>query len=296
MTKTLNNETEILQIRNDTIFHDVFNGEDMNTLEWMVMHILGCSYEEVHGKVTIGNIRLTRVSKKDKNKYLDLIVEYNDEKVILELNNNFHGVYTRNIIYAATVLINNYKINDDKSLDDDYYKNVVKVLLINLNWYPSKKKGKKTPGKTIYEIPYAEFNKNDYLLKIINVNLDYFDKLCYDDVSESDKLYKLLTIKSKKELMEIRKKEKLLEYYSDKLIDLSSDEKYKEVIMDKRVEKNIEKQTAYLVGKNDGIEQGIEKSKKEMAINLFNRNVSLDIISESSGLTIEEVKKLINSN
>jgi len=29
--------------------------------------------------------------------------------------------------------------------------------------------------------------------------------------------------------MEIRKKEKLLEYYSDKLIDLSSDEKYKKL-------------------------------------------------------------------
>ena len=52
----INSETEILQIRNDTIFHDVFNGEDMNTLEWIVMHILGCSYEEVHGKVTVGNI------------------------------------------------------------------------------------------------------------------------------------------------------------------------------------------------------------------------------------------------
>ena len=293
MTKTINNETEILQIRNDTIFHDVFNGEDMNTLEWIVMHILGCSYEEVHEKVTVGNIRLTRVSKKDKNKYLDLIVEYNDEKVILELNNNFHGVYTRNIIYAATVLINNYKLNDDKSLDDDYYKNVVKVLLINLNWYPSKKKGKKTPAKTSYEIPYAEFNKNDYLLKIINVNLDYFDKLCYDDVSESDKLYKLLTIKSKKELMEIRKKEKLLEYYSDKLIDLSSNEKYKEVVMDKRVEKNIEKQTAYLVGKNDGIEEGIEQNQKEMIKKMLDEKISLETISRCVGLTVKEIKSMV---
>ena len=288
-------EGEVLQVKSDTLMHDLLNSSDMNAIEWVVMQILECSYEEIHGKVSVGNIRLTRTNKKEKNKYLDLIVEYKDEKIILELNNNYSGFYTRNILYATNVLLNNYQISDERSISD-YYQKIVRVILVNLNWFKSKTNGKTIRGKQIYSIPYSDLEPDGYLLKIINVNLDYFDKLCYDDVSESDKLYKLLTIKSKKELMEIRKKEKLLEYYSDKLIDLSSDEKYKEVIMDKRVEKNIEKQTAYLVGKNDGIEQGIEKSKKEMAINLFNRNVSLDIISESSGLTIEEVKKLINSN
>ena len=49
--------TEILQIRTDTIFHDVFNQEDMNALEWVVMQILECNYEDIHGKVSVGNIR-----------------------------------------------------------------------------------------------------------------------------------------------------------------------------------------------------------------------------------------------
>ena len=167
--------TEILQIRTDTIFHDLFNQEDMNTLEWAVMQILGCNYEEVHGKVSVGNIRLTRLSKNDRNKYLDLIVEYKNEKIVIELNNNFEGIYTRNIIYAANVITNNYKINDDKKVSDDYYKNVVKVFLINLNWYSSEKKVKKVPSKKTYEIPYSDFDEEDYFLKIVNVNLDYFN-------------------------------------------------------------------------------------------------------------------------
>ena len=33
-----------------------------------------------------------------------------------------------------------------------------------------------------------------------------------------------------------------------------------------------------------------------MIINLYNNNVSLDIISTASGLSIEEVKRIINSN
>ena len=43
----------------------------------------------------------------------------------------------------------------------------------------------------------------DYLVKIININLDYYDKICYDDVDECDKFYKLLTVKSKEEMYNI---------------------------------------------------------------------------------------------
>ena len=48
--------------------------------------------------------------------------------------------------------------------------------------------------------------------------------------------------------------------------------------------------------KTKGIEKGIEQNRAEMIINLYNNNVSLDIISTSSGLSIEEVKRIINSN
>jgi len=289
----LKNKTEILQIRTDRIFHDLYNKEDMNTLEWVVMKILGCSYDDIHGKVIVGNIRLTRLSKNDKTKYLDLIVEYKNEKIVIELNNNFEGIHTRNILYAANVLINNYKINTKKSIDD-YYDKIVKVLLINLNWYKSKKNQKILPGKKVYYIPYSDLDESDYLLKIINVNLDYYANLCYDDVDERDKLYKLLTVKTKSELNEIAKHEKMLDYYSNKLIDLSSDEKYTEVIMDEIIEENVAKQTAFLVGKNYGIEEGILKNKKEMVVNLYNNNVSIEVISKSSGLSIDEVKEIVN--
>jgi len=40
----------------------------------------------------------------------------------------------------------------------------------------------------------------------------------------------------------------------------------------------------------------MQEKQREMVINLFNNNVSLDVISKSSGLTIEEVEEIINSN
>jgi len=72
----------------------------MDTIEWIVMHILNCRYEDIKGKVKVLNIRLERVNKKERSKYVDLIIEYQNEKIILKLNNHFHGIYTRNILYA----------------------------------------------------------------------------------------------------------------------------------------------------------------------------------------------------
>ena len=290
---------ELLQVRSDILFHDLFNKEDMDTIEWLVMQLLECSYEDIHGKVSVGNIRLTRTFKKEKTKYLDLIVLYKNEKIIIELNNNFDGIYTRNILYAANVLINNYKIRDDKNLDDDYYKKVVRILLVNLNWYRGKK-GEKIVGKKIYEIPYSDLEESGYLLKIVNVNLDYFTNLCYDKVDERDKLFKLLTIKSKEELKKLIKTEKLLKNYSNKIIDLSGNEKYSEALMDEIIEENVAKQTAYLVGyddgKEEGIKEGILENQKEVVLNMHKDNVNLETISKYTKLTIEEIEEIINNS
>lgn len=284
---------EVLQVKSDTLMHDLLNSSDMNAIEWVVMQILECSYEEIHGKVSVGNVRLTRTNKKEKNKYLDLIVEYKDEKIILELNNNYSGFYTRNILYATNVLLNNYQISDNRSISD-YYQKIVRVILVNLNWFKSKTNGKTIPGKRIYSIPYSDLEPDGYLLKIININLDYFDNLCYDEVKKSDKLYKLLTVKTQDELNEITKDENLLKRYNDKLIDLSCDSEYTEVIMDEIIEENVAKQTAFLEGKYEGKEEGIQEKQREMVINFFNNKVPIDIISKSSGLTIEEVKEIVN--
>ena len=45
-------------------------------------------------------------------------------------------------------------------------------------------------------------------------------------------------------------------------------------------------------GIEQGIEQGIAKNKLDVARKLLEKNVSLDIISESTGLTIEEINNL----
>ena len=74
--KDKENDKKLLQVRSDILFHDLFNENDITTLEWVVSKILGCSYEDIKGKVKVHNIRLPRVNKQERNKYVDLIVEY----------------------------------------------------------------------------------------------------------------------------------------------------------------------------------------------------------------------------
>ena len=83
---------ELLQVKNDVLFHDLINEHEMDTIEWIVMQILECNYEDIHGKVEVKNIRLTRINRKERSKYVDLIVSYKNEKIILELNNNFNSI------------------------------------------------------------------------------------------------------------------------------------------------------------------------------------------------------------
>ena len=72
------------------------------------------------------------------------------------------------------------------------------------------------------------------------------------------------------------------------------------MVWDERIERNLRKQQDYSDGFDDGkelgIEEGIRKNKRDMIINLNKNGVSLEIISKSTGLTIEEIKDIIKSN
>ena len=159
------NEDELLEIKSDRLFHDLWNEKEMDTIEWTVMQILNCSYEDIHGKVSVGNIRLINTSFDNKQKYVDLVVNYKDTITVIELNNNASDNYLRNVLYAMNCILNSY-IEGEKYTDKK-----IRGILVNLNWfnketnYPDKK-------EIIYGYPSVNHEEDDYLLKIININLD----------------------------------------------------------------------------------------------------------------------------
>ena len=218
-------QTEILQVRSDILFHDLFNEKDIKAVEWVASQILECDVKELKGKVSVKNVRLTRTNKKEITKYVDLIVEYKNEKIVIELNNNYEGIYTRNLNYAFNTLLNFYNNNGCSYYERDA---IFKVILVNLNWY--KNKNLEIPGKKIHTIPYPDEKINDNILTIININLDYYEELSYDNVVLFDRFFKLLTVDSKEKLEQFKEFDEL-DVYSKNLEYFSNDKEYVEELM-----------------------------------------------------------------
>ena len=75
-------ETKIIQVKYDILFHNLFNEEDISTLEWAASQILECESSELKRHVSVKNVRLTKTNPKEISKYVDLIIEYKNKKII----------------------------------------------------------------------------------------------------------------------------------------------------------------------------------------------------------------------
>ncbi len=106
-----------------------------------------------------------------------------------------------------------------------------------------------------------------------------------------------------KELEKLSKKDKVVSKYMETLEEVNQDPEFREYMsieedaikMEKsRISAGIKK------GLEQGLEQGIKKGSREKAISiaksLLKNNVDINIIAESTGLSIEELEKLKNKD
>ena len=120
-----------------------------------------------------------------------------------------------------------------------------------------------------------------------------------------DFLWKLFTINKYSEIEDIKTKVKELGHYCNELKRISESREFCMFVWDERMDLAFSED--YHRGKDEGFDDGkkagflegkkdAERNQREMIINLNNNGVSLDIISKSSGLSIEEVEEIIKSN
>lgn len=270
------------------------NPKHLNILTKLLAEYLDISYEELLGKVEVVNPEIPLTNIKEKRKTADLIVKINREDIVnIEINLfNKDTNRVRNFLY----LTNLYNLKYDKN---DVYKEKGLTIQINFSSYSINK-------EQLHEIFYLQDDKENKYLKdfrIDNINIDFARKMCYNEVNNNlVKWCMILTSNNLEELDELigesvdmedkeNLKESLLELSNDRILSIYYDEeKEKEKLF--RTGLAYAEEEGFNKGKELGIKEGINQSKKDVVLNMLKNNISKDIIANCTNLSIDEIEKL----
>ena len=146
-------------------------------------------------------------------------------------------------------------------------------------------------------------NKNEDLITIKNINLSYFNKICYNEEVKKDFVWKIFTIENMKDLEKLSKKVPELKSYCEEIKRLSKDKEYCKMVWNEQIEENLRKAVELEMledAKDEGIAKGKAEgkveTKKELVINFFKKKIPIETIADCSNLSISEVKKIVGLN
>lgn len=197
------------------------------------------------------------------------------------------------------------------------YSNMKKIIQILIESYDYFKK-----DKLIYDVVFMQQNLHiveDNFIHKYHINLAKLKNVSYNILTKREnkleRLLYFLICESDEKLKNIHKGDTFMEevvkeakeiagYFDTDLFlpeeeivrrdrEEAINEGYKEGLengMKKGLEEGIKK------GIKEGIKEGIEKNKREMIMNMYNKNMSLKDISEIVNLSIEQIKNIINSS
>ena len=233
-------------------------------------------------------IMLNELPKKNysiRSKTLDINVKTDIGNIIVEINNGYYNsLPIRNLAYLSSVFSNSVSRGES-------YDNVPLHILLNITW------GKGLKGDVITDY-YVQSDKGiKYCDKMIirEINMDLLLNMWYHGDKRKALKYShfLMLGLDKDDLKKLCKKKghEYMEKYMRNVEELNEDSEFVNVISqekDNEMVINTLKNEAIREGKEEGIKEGIVETAKA----LLKENISIDIISRTTGLKKEEIEKL----
>ena len=292
----------------DKMFKAIFVGEDKKRTDLLCELLSECLETKVDRIIKFIPIELNARRKKERYKRVDLLLEAGKRKINLELNSTYSEAdKIRNMNYYFS-FCSQYTIAGEK------YDIESEFIHISLN-YNVRKDTPLIKCYTIYDKSHEE--ELDPRFKYYEINVEKFAKLWYDNDIESVMKAPILTmigIKDEEELEKYSKKmnNAIIKESVDNLKRLNSDaafvygltpEEDEMLVRNTRDElvrrealaegKAKGKNEGLAEGKAKGLAEGEAKGKAEIAINLLKKNYPIDEIVEITGLSKEEIEKLV---
>ena len=273
--------------RNDRAFKEVFlNPNNSDLLKALLEFILKIKIDKLKIKKTellSGNVNI-------KDKRVDAIVHTGNKKIEIEINSqNKDYLHTRSTAYICNIYQSNASVGDTYNEDTD-------IIQVNLTWGL----GRNNEEMKIYKImnEKGELYVKNFI--IYEINMDYYDKIWYskneDEIKKNQ--YMIMLDLDKKELKSMPK-DKIVDKYITNVTIVNDDPEFQKYMSEEEDKKKIQN-SLLSEAKEEGIYQGIEQGYtsgindgiKQTAKNMLNKNMSIEDISDITGLSIEEINEL----
>ena len=291
---TKNNK--LIKLENDFMFSDIFNREhNVPKLEKFIAVYFGYPYEKVHGNLKLIKRRREKNSKKEARKEVDLLLTLDNMKqnINIEIDRNkSQRIKDRNTTYIGKVA---GELNIKES--DKQYKNIhhSRQIAFNINNKPNDK-NLFIDEQRIMSVKSGKVFSNT--IEIDEINMSLIDELDYNLLEEKEKIcydfVKLLKTTDKSEFERISENLMNKEESKDltkQVEELTSEYRYIELpsaYANKEAFEESLKEEAF----EDGKEEGIEQTKIDTAKKMLEKNLDINLISECTNLSIEEIKSL----
>ena len=230
------------------------------------------------------NTELTPKQFIEKGKRLDLYLEASDSYVDIEVTNNYEiCIINRNLAYECRIYIDTVS----KGIGYEQYKKVKSINLI----------GNKT-SKVAKRIGYLKDENGNVMSKMLLYSEIYIDnlvKMYYnkDEVGIEKNKYLIMLGLNLEELIKFNQEygDEIVEEYLEKFKEVSIIEEFEPLFTKEEDEKRIRDSIA-LSKYKDGLKQGINHNKTEIAKNMLAKGYDIASISDITGLSVEEINNL----
>ena len=274
----------------DRAFKEVFGKEEnKDILKKLLEEILQVEIERIEYLNLERNVDNVKV----KRKHLDLYLETNIGKIQVEVNTtNSKYVKPRNMSYLCDIYSHHTLVGQEYDQD-------TLIIQININYGQQDE-------KYIREYRLRDESGKEYIKNFIiyEINMEKYMKLWYNKEEkelEKSKYIVMLNLE-KEELEKLSKKDKVVIKYMKELERVNENPKFREYMSaeedNKKIENSLKREwmeEGLAEGRIEGIKEGSYKRNIEIAKTMLEKGMNNELISEVTGLSIEEIKKL-NTN
>ena len=273
--------------KNDKVFKTILGNEDnKELLKKFLERILNKEIADI----TYLKNELTINYPEEKRKTVDLLVKTKNEYIHIELNNGYNNyLHMRNFCYLANLYSKKTKVGKEYNIEE-------KFIQINFTYKNMIKNEDKKELRKYYVMDEDNIKFIDNF-EIWEYNMDRIMQIWYDNNElEIEKYKHLIMLDSNSiELEKLSKGDELVGEFKKEIEELNENETYTSWLTpeeDAEFILNTEKSISFKEGKAEGISEGQKEKQIEIAKALIKNNIDYKIISESTGLSIEEINEL----